>query len=66
MVPYDMSCHILLPDEGGIGCDLPPNAEECGFYMVFFQDIEYLRCIIRIGTVVKGERDFRYGSITVE
>jgi len=58
MIPYDMSCIILLLDEGGICCDLPPNAEECGLHIVFLQDSEYQGRIIGIGTVIKGECNF--------
>ena len=57
MIPYDISCLILLLDEGGICCDLSPDTEECRLHIVFLQDIEYQRCVIGIGTIIKGERD---------
>src|SRR5215831_7633220 len=65
MITDSMPCSILLFHESRIGSDQTPNAKKSGLYIVLLKNGEYLRRVVRIWAIVKGQCNFRQGGITV-
>jgi len=66
MIPYDVTLVVLLADEVGICSDQVSNIEKRGFHSIVLKHSKDLWCVIRVRTIVKGQRNFRQMSIAKE
>jgi len=66
MVANNVPGSVLLLDKIRILCNLPTNAEKSSLYTVMLEDSEYLRCIVGIWAIIKGQRNLWQSTIAIE
>ena len=66
MITNKVPGSVLLLDKIRILCNLSANAEKCSLYTVMLEDSEYLRCIVGIWAIIKGQRNLWQSTIAIE
>src|SRR5947209_1447659 len=64
VITYHVPSLIHLLDDMRIYCNSVAKTEKSCLYSILLEDIEYLWCVGRIRTIIKGQHDFWQMDIT--
>ena len=57
VIAHQVAIAVLLSYEVRVASNLLANAEKCGLHPVMLENCQYLRCIVRVWAIIKGQRN---------